>query len=187
MNEDVNLVLQMAEDGMKKAISHLQSELLKIRAGRANPSMLEGVKVDYYGTPTPINQVASVNTPDARTITLQPWEKKMMEPIQTAIINANLGFNPSNNGDQIIISIPPLTEERRKDLVKMSKSESENAKVGIRAARKDANDEIKQLQKDGLAEDLAKSAEDQIQKLTDKYSALAEQELAKKEKDILTV
>jgi ribosome recycling factor len=187
MTEDIELILQDAEDNMMKSVKHLEAELLKIRAGRANPGMLDGVKVDYYGTPTLVGQVASVNTPDPRTITIQPWEKNMLEPIQTAIINSNLGFNPTNNGDILIISVPPLTEERRKDLVKMAKSEAEHAKVSIRNARKEANDQIKALQKDGLPEDMGKAAEEKVQKLTDKYSALTDTEVAKKEKDILTV
>ena len=187
MTEEIEIVLESVEDNMKKAIKHLEAELLKIRAGRANPSMLDGVKVDYYGAATPLQQVANVNTPDARTLTIQPWEKKMIDPIQTAVINANLGFNPSNNGDIIIINIPSLTEQRRKDLVKMAKAECEHAKVGIRNARKEGNDEIKSLEKDGLSEDLAKDAEEKIQKLTDKYVAKVDESLAEKEAELMEV
>lgn len=172
---------------MNKALSHLEDELLKIRAGKANPSMIDSVHVDYYGTMTPVNQVANVSTPDAKTITIQPWEKSMLEPIGTAILNANIGFTPQNNGDVLIISIPPLTEERRKELVKKARSESENAKVGIRNARKDANEAIKKLQKEGLAEDEAKSAEDRIQEMTNDFSAKADKHVDRKEADIMKV
>src|SRR5690606_31449841 len=151
-------------------IKHLNVELLKIRAGKATTSMVDGVFVDYYGTNSPLNQVSNINTPDPRTITIQPWEKAMLEVIERAIINANLGLNPQNNGDMIIINVPPLTEERRKTLVKQAKGEVENAKISIRNARKDANDEIKKLLKEHLAEDQAKELEDEIQKLTDSYT-----------------
>lgn len=172
---------------MEKAISHLESELAKIRAGKANPAMLEGIMVDYYGTNTPLNQVANVNTPDARSIVIQPWEKSMLTPIEKAIQAANLGLNPQNDGVIIRIMVPPLTEERRRDLVKKAKSEAEDAKIGLRSARKEAIDEIKKLQKDGLPEDEAKDAETKIQQLTDNYSVKCDKHLEAKEKEILTV
>ncbi len=172
---------------MKKSIKHLEDALVKIRAGKASPAMLDGVMVEYYGSMSPLNQVANVNTPDPRTISVQPWEKAMLEPIEKAIAYANLGLNPQNNGELIIISVPPLTEERRKDLVKKARSEAEDAKVGIRNARKEANDEIKKLQKDGLSEDLAKDAEDDVQKLTNTYTSKADGEVDRKEQDIMTV
>lgn len=181
------MIHEEAEASMKKAVSHLEDELLKIRAGKASPAMLEGVKVDYYGSLTPLNQVANVNTPDARTISVQPWEKKMLETIEKAIMNANLGLNPQNNGELIMINVPPLTEERRKDLVKRAKAEGEHAKVSVRTARKDANDEIKKLEKDGLSEDLAKDAEAEVQSLTDSYNTRIENEVGRKEKDIMTI
>ncbi len=187
MEEQIKQIISEAQDSMKKAIAHLEDELVKIRAGKASPSMLDSVKVDYYGTMTPLSQVANVNTPDPKTITVQAWEKKLLDPIEKAIMYANLGLNPQNNGDLIIISVPPLTEERRKDLVKKAKAEGEHAKVGIRNARKDANDEIKKLQKDGLSEDLAKDAEAKVQKMTDEYNSKADAEIVRKEKDILTI
>jgi ribosome recycling factor len=187
MEEQIKQIISKAQDSMKKAIAHLEDELVKIRAGKASPSMLDSVKVDYYGTMTPLSQVANVNTPDPKTITVQAWEKKLLDPIEKAIQYANLGLNPQNNGDLIIISVPPLTEERRKDLVKKAKAEGEHAKVGIRNARKDANDEIKKLQKDGLSEDLAKDAEAKVQKMTDEYNSKADAEIVRKEKDILTI
>lgn len=185
--EELELIFDEAVTQMQKALKHLEDELVKIRAGKANPSMLSSVYVDYYGTPTPLSQVANVGTPDAKTITVQPWEKGLLDEISKAIINANLGFAPQNNGDIIIISIPPLTEDRRKELVKKGRSEAENAKVGIRTARKDANDEIKSLQKDGLAEDAAKDAESKVQNLTNDYSAKADKMMDAKEADIMKV
>ncbi|MFN2422410.1 MAG: ribosome recycling factor [Cryomorphaceae bacterium] len=187
MTEMIQMIHEEAEASMKKAVDHLEDELLKIRAGKASPAMLEGVKVDYYGSLTPLNQVANVNTPDPRTISVQPWEKKMLETIEKAIMNANLGLNPQNNGELIMINVPPLTEERRKDLVKRAKAEGEHAKVSVRTARKDANDEIKKLEKDGLSEDLAKDAEAEVQKLTDEYNSKIDSEVGRKEKDIMTI
>ena len=187
MSEDVQLIMDMAKDAMDKAIQHLEAELLKIRAGKANPSMLEGVMVDYYGTRAPISQVANVNTQDARSLVVQPWEKSMLTPIEKAIQAANLGLNPQNDGVIIRIMVPPLTEERRRELVKKAKSEAEDAKIGLRSARKEAIDEIKKLQKDGLPEDEAKDAETKIQQLTDNYSAKCDRHLETKEKEILTV
>lgn len=185
--EEVQFVLDSAKEAMEKAVTRLNSELLKVRAGKANPVMLEGILVDYYGTLTPLQQVSNVNTPDPRTLYIQPWEKKMLEPIQKAIMNANLGLNPQNNGELIMINIPPLTEERRKQLVKQAKTVGEDAKVSIRNARKEANDEVKALQKDGIPEDICKDTEDKIQKLTDSYIEKIDALVVAKEKDILTV
>jgi ribosome recycling factor len=186
--EEIEMILDMARDAMDAAIQHLTKELVKIRAGKAHPSMLDGIFVDYYGANTPLNQVSNVNTPDARTISVQPWEKAMLEKIEKAIMMANIGLNPQNNGELIMISVPPLTEERRRTLVKQTKSEGEHAKVSIRNARKEANDEIKKLQKDAeISEDAAKAAEDRVQKLTDSFSHKVDDHLAAKEKDIMTV
>lgn len=187
MTEELNLIFDTTKESMEAAIDHLERELLTIRAGRANPEMLHNVRVDYYGSNVPLSQVSNINTPDARTITVQPWEKNMIQAIEKAIMNANLGLNPTNNGDFVIINIPPLTEERRKDLVKQARAEAEHARVSLRNARRDANDEIKQLQKDGLSEDLAKDAEDQVQAMTNQYSEKVEKHLERKEKEIMTV
>jgi ribosome recycling factor len=187
MNEDVQLAIEEAKDLMKKGIDHLETELQKIRAGKANPNMLSSVQVDYYGTMTPLQQVANINTPDAKTLSIQPWEKAMLDPITTSIINSNLGLNPQNNGDLIMINIPALTEERRRDLTKRAKAEAEHAKVSIRNARKEANDEIKSAEKEGLSEDDAKRAEEEVQKLTDKYTKMVDEIYEAKEKDIMTV
>jgi ribosome recycling factor len=187
MNEELELIFAEAEESMSNAISHLEKELVKIRAGRANPSMLSTVKVDYYGSITPLSGVGNVSTPDARTITVQPWEKGMINEIEKAILNAGLGLNPSNNGEMVIINIPALTEDRRRDLVKAAKAEAEHAKVSIRAARKDANDALKKLKDDGAPEDLIKANEEEIQKLTNQYNAKADAVLEKKEGDIMTV
>jgi len=185
--EEIEMLLDMAKESMDSAIDHLKKELSKIRAGKATPGMLDGVRVDYYGSSTPLSQVSNINTPDARTLSIQPWEKAMLEPIEKAIMMANLGLNPQNNGELIMINVPPLTEERRRDLVKQSKSEAEHAKVSIRNARKEANDEVKKLQKDAISDDLAKEAEDRIQKLTDSFSSKVDDYFAMKEKDIMTV
>jgi ribosome recycling factor len=187
MTEEIEMTLADAEEGMQKAVEHLSNELTKIRAGRATPSMLDSVKVDYYGSPTPISQVGNVNTLDSRTLTVQPWEKGILDEIAKGIMNANLGLNPQSNGEMIIISVPVLTEDRRKDLVKKAKAEGESAKIGVRAKRKDANDFIKTLKNDGLSEDLAKSVEDSIQKLTDQYIVKIDQLVEKKEEDIMKV
>lgn len=187
MNEDIQFIIDETKESMLQSIQHLEDELLKIRAGKASPSMLDSVLVDYYGTMTPLSQVANVNTPDAKTITIQPWEKAMLNPISTAIINSNLGLNPQNNGDIIIVSVPPLTEERRKELVKRARAEAEHAKVGIRNARKEANDSIKSLQKDGMSEDMAKTGEAEIQKITDEFTRRTDNEVDRKEKDIMTI
>jgi ribosome recycling factor len=187
MSEDLKFVLENAKESMESAVSHLENELQKIRAGKANPAILNDVLVDYYGSKTPLNQVANINTQDARTLVVQPYEKSMLTPIEKGIQLANLGLNPQNDGILIRIAIPPLTEERRKDLVKKAKAEGENAKVGLRSARKEANEEIKKLQKDGLAEDEAKTAEEKIQKITDEYGAKVDKHLEAKEKEIMTV
>lgn len=187
MNEEVQFSLDNAGESMDKSIVHFVSELMKIRAGRANPQMLSGVMVDYYGSMTALPQVANVGTPDARTLTVQPWEKAMLAELNKAIVNSNLGFSPMDNGEMLIINIPPLTEERRVELVKRSKSEGENCKVSIRSARKEANDEIKRLGKDGLAEDAAKDAEASVQKLTDTYISKVEAILKDKEAEIMKV
>jgi ribosome recycling factor len=187
MTEEIEILLEMAKEKMDKAIKHLEHELIKIRAGKASPGMLEGVMVDYYGSMTPLQQVANVNTPDPRTIAIQPWEKAMIDPIEKAIMAANLGLNPENNGEIVRINVPPLTEERRKDLVKSVKKEAEDARISLRNVRRDANDELKKMLKDGLPEDMEKDAEGEVQKLTDKYSAIIDEHIAKKEKDILTI
>lgn len=184
MNEDIQFILDSTKENMDNAISHLEKELVKIRAGKANPSMLSSVMVDYYGSQTPLNQMSNVNTPDARTISVQPWEKAMIPNIETAITNANLGFNPMNNGEMVIINVPPLTEERRIQLVKQAKAEAEEAKVSIRAARQDANKEIKALE---ISEDLEKNAEIDIQELTDTYTERVDNILEHKEAEIMKV
>ena len=187
MNEDIEFCLENTKEQMEKAIVHLESGLSKIRAGKASPSMIEGVNVDYYGTRTPLSQVANINTQDARSLVVQPWEKAMLEPIEKAIQAANLGLNPQNDGVLIRIIVPALTEERRKDLVKRAKAEAENCKVSIRTLRKEANDTLKKLQKDGLPEDEAKEGEGKIQILTDSYSSKCDKHLEFKEKEIMTV
>jgi len=187
MQEDIDLIIEVAEENMQKSIEHLERELGKIRAGKANPKILDGVLVDYYGSMTPLNQVSSISTPDPRTIAIQPWEKGMIGPIEKAIMTANLGLNPDNNGETIRINIPPLTEERRKDLVKQVKKEGEDARVGIRSARRHSIEELKKLKNDGLSEDLEKDAEEEVQKLTDKYTKMVNDILSKKEDDIMTV
>lgn len=187
MTEEIQMALDEAKGQMDQAISHLASELAKIRAGKATPSMLDSVFVDYYGSQTPLSQVANVNTLDARTITVQPWEKSLLDEIGRGITNANLGLNPQNNGELIIINVPVLTEERRKDLVKRSKAEGEHAKVSIRNQRKEAMDFIKGLKDDGLSEDIAKRGEDEVQKIVDNYSKKVEALIEAKEADIMTV
>jgi ribosome recycling factor len=186
-NEDVQLYLDDAAEKMEKALKHLAAELVKLRAGKANPSMLEGISVDYYGVSTPLQQVASINTPDARTIVIQPWEKKTIDAIEKAIFAANIGLTPGNNGETVRLNIPPLTEERRKGLVKQMKNEGENAKVSIRTVRRELIEEFKKMEKKGLPEDMEKDAEEQAQKLTDKYYKKVDEVLAKKETEIMTV
>lgn len=187
MTEELELCLETTEESMQNSLAHLEKELGKVRAGRANPQILDGIKVNYYGTDTPLNQVSNVSASDARTIVIQPWEKNMIDPIERAIMGANIGLNPVNNGELIRLNIPILTEERRKDLVKQVKSLGETAKISIRTARRDANDEIKNLQKDGLEEDMAKDGENDVQKLTDKYSEKVDKLVEKKEEDIMTI
>ena len=187
MSDEVKMALDEATDAMQKSLDHLDFELSKIRAGKASPAMLDGVKLDYYGAPTLLKNIANVNTPDARTITVQPWEKHMLNEIAKAIMEANLGLNPQNNGDLIIISVPMLTEERRKDLSKRAHAEGEHAKVGIRNSRKEALDFIKTAQKDGLPEDEAKAGEAKVQDLTDKFNRKVEEMIAVKDKDIMTI
>jgi ribosome recycling factor len=187
MEEELDFIIESTEESMKQSIAHLEKEFLNIRAGKASPAMLGGVFVDYYGSATPISQVSNIAVPDARTITIQPWEKNMLTPIEKAIMNANLGFNPMNNGDNIIISVPPLTEERRRDLVKQAKGEAEDAKIGIRNVRKDANTDIKKLEKQGLSEDMCKGAEDEVQNLTNSYIKKIDELLAIKETEIMKV
>jgi ribosome recycling factor len=184
MNEELQFILDSTKESMNGALAHLENELLNIRAGKANPVMLKSVMVDYYGTQTPLSQVANVNTPDGRTLTIQPWEKAMLTEIEKGIMIANIGFNPMNNGGSIIINVPPLTEERRRDLAKMAKVEAENAKVSVRSARKEANQEIK---KSESSEDEQKNCEIDVQSSTDNFIQKIDSILAAKEKEIMTV
>ncbi len=184
MNEEVDFVLDSAKEDMDNAIKHLQKSLLNIRAGKANPAMLGGVMVDYYGSQTPLSRVANVNTPDARTISVQPWEKGLIPEIEKGIMIANLGLNPMNNGESVIINVPVLTEERRAQLAKQAKAEGEDTKIGIRNDRKVAMNELKKLE---ISEDLLKNAEADVQALTDKYIAKVDEMIAVKEKEIMTV
>ena len=187
MQEEVDFVIEHTQELMNSAIEHLDKELVHIRAGKASPSMLDGVLVEYYGSMTALNQVANISTPDARTVAIQPWEKGLIPAIEKAIMNANLGFNPDNNGEIIRINIPVLTEERRKDLVKQVHQEGEHAKISIRSARKDANNNLKKLQKNGLSEDLEKDAEAEVQNMTDNFGKKVESLITVKEKDIMTI
>src|SRR5882757_401528 len=183
MAEDIASIITTAEDYMKKAIGHLEAELVKIRAGKANPQMLDGIVVDYYGSPTPIGQVGNISVMDARTLSIQPWEKNMLQPIERAIIAANIGITPQNDGSFIRLFLPPLTEERRKELVKKCHGEGEHSKVAIRNIRRDAIETIKKMQKNGLSEDAAKDAEADVQQVTDGYIAAVEKHLGNKEKE----
>lgn len=185
MNEDIQFILDSAKESMDNALKHLEKQLTNIRAGKASPSMLGSVMVDYYGSQTPLSQVANVNTPDGRTITVQPWEKNMLQEIERGIAYANLGFNPMNNGETIIINVPPLTEERRRDLAKQAKSEAEDAKVSVRTARKDANNDIKK--NDDVSDDLKKNAEIDVQQMTDTCVKKIDDIFDYKEKEIMTV
>jgi len=187
MSEDLDLILADAEESMTKAIGHLETELTKIRAGKANPTMLDGIMVDYYGSPTPINQVANISVLDVRTISIQPWEKNMLAAIERAIMAANIGITPQNDGVQLRLFLPPLTEERRRELVKKAAGEGEHSKVAIRNIRRDAIEQVKKLQKDGLSEDAAKDAEKSIQDITDKFITLVDKHLAAKEKEVMAV
>jgi ribosome recycling factor len=187
MSDDVALIIDDAEESMQKAIAHLEQELTRIRAGKANPTMLDGVNVDYYGAPTPIAQVANVTVLDAKTISIQPWEKNMLALIDRAIMQANIGVTPQNDGNQIRLFLPPLTEERRKELFKKASGEGEHSKVAIRNIRRDGIEQIKKLQKDGLSEDESKDAETSVQELTDKFIILVDKHLAAKEKEMMSV
>ena len=187
MTEELDMIFDEFKSANGKTLVHLENELTKVRAGKASPAMLNGVMIEYYGSMTPIQQVANINTSDARTILVQPWEKNMLSEIAKGIINSNLGLNPQNNGEQLIISVPPLTEERRKDLVKKAKAEAEHAKVGVRNNRKEAIDMIKDLKNDGLSEDMAKTAEEEVQKITNGAIKKVDDLVELKEKDIMTV
>ena len=187
MAEDISSIISVAEDHMKKAIGHLESELVKIRAGKANPQIVDGIMVDYYGSAMPINQIANISVMDARTLTIQPWEKNMLQPIERAIIAANIGINPQSDGNLIRLFLPPLTEERRKELVKKCHHEGENSKIAIRNIRRDAIEHIKKLQKNGLSEDAAKDAETDVQEITTKNISAVDKHLAGKEKEIMSV
>lgn len=187
MDELISLQLEDSADQMTKAVAHAESELTKIRAGKAMPSMLDGIHVDYYGTATPLSQVSNINTPDARTLVIQPWEKGLLATIEKAILDANIGLTPQNDGSIIRLNIPPLTEERRRDLVRKVKEEAEKGRVAVRNIRKDANDVIKKLKNDGVSEDDIKLGEAEVQKLTDKYIADVDKLAEAKEKDIMTV
>lgn len=184
MNEEVDFILDSTKEAMENALTHLEKRLLTIRAGKASPAMLQGVMVSYYGSDTPLSQVANVNTPDGRTITIQPFEKSLIQEIEKGIMMANLGFNPMNNGESVIINVPPLTEERRRELAKSAKAEAEDSKVGIRNDRKGANNELKKLD---ISEDLLKNSEADVQAMTDKYIAKVDEMLSVKEKEIMTV
>ena len=187
MQEEIELVLEDAKEQMQKSLEHLDNELGKIRAGKANPRMLDGVMVEYFGSMTPLSQVANVNSPDPRTIAIRPWEKSMIQPIERAIMAANLGLNPDNNGEMIRVVVPPLTEERRRDLVKQVKKVCEDSRVAVRNIRRDANEEFKKMKKDGLGEDLQKDAEGEVQKIHDAFMKKIDDLFAVKEKDIMTV
>lgn len=185
MNEEISFALDACKESMDGTMQHLEKAFMKIRAGKATPAMLANVMVDYYGSQTPLSQVANVNTPDARTISVQPWEKNMLQEIEKAIMIANLGFNPMNNGEMVIINVPPLTEERRRELVKQAKAEAEDAKVGVRNARQDANKDIRGV--DDASDDLKKNAEADVQELTDSYTKKIDAFLGKKEVEIMKV
>lgn len=187
MNEEIELIMEETRDRMEKALEHLEHELARLRAGRATPALLDGVTVDYYGVNSPLSQVSNINTPDPKSILIQPWEKNMLGIIEKAIMAANIGLTPINNGDVIRINVPPLTEERRHQLVKQVKNEGETAKISLRNSRKWANDELKVLLKDGLPEDLEKNAVEEIQQMTHDYAIKVDKIMAAKEKDIMTV
>ncbi len=187
MAEEILTIVPTADEHMKRAISHLEAELIKIRAGKANPQMVEGIMVDYYGSQMPINQVSNVSVMDARTLSIQPWEKNMLQPIEKAILAANIGITPQNDGALIRLFLPPLTEERRKELVKRCHNEAEHSRIAVRNLRRDAIEHIKKLQKNGLSEDVAKDTETEVQQLTDRFIAAIEKHLALKEKEIMSV
>jgi ribosome recycling factor len=185
--EEIEFFLAEATEMMDKSVQHTREAMNKIRAGKASPSMLDGLYVEYYGNPTPLSQVASLTTPDARTILIKPWEKNIISEIEKAILHSDLGLNPQNDGELVRINIPMLTEERRLNLVKQAKNEAENGKISLRNVRKDTNDSLKKLKNDGVAEDAIKTAEDQVQKITDSHTALIDSVLEAKEKDIMTI
>jgi len=187
MTDQTTAIIDAASVSMDKAMEHFEGEVVKIRAGKANPTMLDGITVDYYGNPTPIGQVGNISAMDARTLTIQPWEKKMLQPVERAIIAANIGINPQNDGNIIRLFLPPLTEERRRELVKRSNGEGEQAKIAVRNIRRDAIEQIKKAQKEGLSEDAAKDAEAEMQEITNNFIALVEKRLAAKEKEIMSV
>lgn len=187
MTEELQMIIEETEEGMKKGIGHLETELTKIRAGKATPAMLDGIAVDYYGSPTPIAQVANISVLDTRTISIQPWEKNMLQPIEKSIMAANIGITPQSDGNQIRLFMPPLTEERRKELFKKASAEGEHSKVAIRNIRRDALEQIKKLEKDGLSEDAASDGEKNVQEVTDKYILLVDKHLAAKEKEMMSV
>lgn len=187
MNEESEMIKLETESSMKKAINHLEAEFIKIRAGKANPNMLDGIVADYYGSPTPISQIANISVLDARTISVQPWEKNMLQPIEKAINASNIGINPQNDGNFIRLFLPPLTEERRKELVKRCNGEGEQAKISIRNIRRESIEQIKKLEKDGLSEDVARNAEGEMQDLTNRFISLVEKHLEAKEKEIMAV
>ncbi|PQJ11246.1 ribosome recycling factor [Flavipsychrobacter stenotrophus] len=187
MNEELEMIMDEVSVDMKKAITHLETELRKIRAGKANAAIVDGIFVDYYGSATPLAQVANISIPDARTIALQPWEKSMMGPIEKAIIASNIGLNPQNDGTYIRLFLPPLTEERRKELSKRAFNEGEQAKVSVRSIRRDSIEQVRKLQKDGLSEDTAKNSETAIQAITDKFILMVDSVCKEKEKEIMTV
>ena len=187
MTEDIQFTIEEAKEKMQNSTEHLQNDLLKMRAGKADVNILNGIYVDYYGTNTPLNQVSNISTPDAKTVAIRPWEKKMIDPIEKAIMAANLSITPVNDGELIRINIPPLTEERRKDLVKQIKNEGENTKISIRNARRDANETLKKIQKEGAEEDSVKKGEKKIQELTDEFSKKIDDILESKEKEVMTV
>jgi ribosome recycling factor len=187
MNEDVELIIEETRDRMQKALDHLEHELARLRAGRATPVLLDGITVDYYGVNSPLAQVSNINTPDPKTILIQPWEKTMLGTIEKAIMAANIGLTPVNNGEVIRINIPPLTQERRLQLVKQVRNEGETAKISVRNARKWANDELKQLLRDGLPEDTEKNATENVQDITNDFNVKVDKVMAAKEKDVMTV
>jgi len=187
MYEQIDFCMQMTKEQMQKSLEHLDKEFQKIRTGKANPAVLDGIRVSCYGTMTPLSQIANINTPDARQIIVQPWDKSMISAIEKEILHANLGFNPQNNGEMIRIQVPPLTEERRREFVKQAKAEAENAKISVRNARRDAMTEGKEMKKDGVPEDAVKKFEEDLQKVTDDFIKKIDQVLEQKEKDIMTV
>ncbi|TGE21887.1 ribosome recycling factor [Hymenobacter aquaticus] len=187
MDEEIQFYLSEAEESMAKSLQHTSQEMSRIRAGKASPAMLDGLRVDYYGTPTPVSQVANITTPDARTIFIKPWEKNIIAEVAKAIKNSDLGLNPQSDAEGVRLNIPPMTEERRRDLVKQAKTESESGKVRIRGIRKDVNDSLRKLLKDGAAEDAIKDAEAKVQKATDSYISKVDDLLSKKEAEIMTI